>query len=413
MPNFDETINEQTRLLSDIHRQLDEFNDLDGRWSRQKYATHEWRLKAHLVESAKDIHRLKRTRVTLLRNGPGSRQRNDELLSQDYVTLAGVNFSRDDIPKIDNPSHRSEEYPRVWDEGSSSCATKINHDANENVRYDPAKWIDLRLQAVRDALDLGANIISFGEFDYPPPFDQRSDEAYSRQILQEIDGSRDPVFLFAGSYHSDDNFLGVGRPRHNVGLIYPNEQMLDRQPDDRPFRQFKRSPARKMGEQLWQPRKLDLTFYETILGRIGVLICSDAYDPSIIFEIFRNSEEHSTRRLDFILVPSYNKSQRLISSCKTLSYLANTVVFYVDSCRAGPKKTSFEIFVSGLPIRNWIDFPVDRAKFEELPQEIASTNPHLTVWRISTDFLRAARQFRLKRWSKGLREILGMVTPTS
>jgi predicted amidohydrolase len=208
---------------------------------------------------------------------------------------------------------------------------------------------------------LGANVICFGEFDYPPFREDEDGRAAERSFLREvqkrINRSDEPVFAVLGSFHRiralvDRGSDWTGPLAQNVAKIALSDRLKDS--GAAPFREIlKRTPASKAGELITGIHGIDMEVFDTIIGKFGVVICSDAYDPSIVLEYFAHSANVEYKR-DVILVPSYNKSAKLAHMCQALSLTARSVVVMVDACREhtqalGPFEKS-AVWVCGIPV---------------------------------------------------------------
>lgn len=114
----------------------------------------------------------------------------------------------------------------------------------------------------------------------------------------------------------------------------------------------KRTSAKSLGEVIAPTPSPQLYYFATSVGRIGVLICIDAFDPGIATSIFANSRETNIDRLQYILVPSYNPSPKLLQSCRLLSYYGNCAVVYVNAMKDDSHEAA-EVFISGVPLQTW------------------------------------------------------------
>lgn len=144
----------------------------------------------------------------------------------------------------------------------------------------------------------------------------------------------------------------VSRPRLSYAkdvFDFRDSLVEDRSP---PFYSFKKSPARKLGEYLDSTGLLKFDIFYTPIGAIAVLVCYDAYDPDIFLSavrLFRQSEDTDSRfvhgKVDIFLVPSFNKSRKLVEMCRRLSQETESVVVYLSG---DPRcSTRKRIFFSG------------------------------------------------------------------
>ena len=117
-------------------------------------------------------------------------------------------------------------------------------------------------------------------------------------------------------------------------------------------------------------------YFATSLGKVAVLICMEAFDPAMIMSVFANSRSYN--RLDVILVPSYNRSRKLLRSCQQLSSLANCIVVYVNALGTA-RHDKAQVYLSGVSLGTWREQlqyvkamvlskkRLDRRMFESIP----------------------------------------------
>ncbi len=115
---------------------------------------------------------------------------------------------------------------------------------------------------------------------------------------------------------------------------------------------MKKSPARKIGEYLDSVGQWEFDVFVTPQGVAAVLICFDAFDPTIFLSVVRLVLDTKGRRSrfahqapDVIFVPSYNRSKKLIDMCQLLSRETHTIVVYL--CSAESRHPSHRIFAYG------------------------------------------------------------------
>jgi predicted amidohydrolase len=301
---------------------------------------------SHLVKACSDIHRLQFEKLSKERTAT-------ETLNFKSVTFAGIGMSRDDIasPRAYELDEGSRSKTFTANATSERCGFKINHNASNEMTYDQKNWQDERTSLLKAALESGANIISLGEFDFPWDYNdasKRKTENFEKHLTKLINNVPQPVFLIAGSRH---DFIGPGKLT-NTARIFVNNKLLTAPGiagTPQPILHHKRTAAFKMGEKLSPPENVSFKCYDTSLGNIGVLICSDAYDPNLVFEFFRNSDLGLPKRVNYIIVPAYNTSPKLFMVCQTLSLLTKTVVMLVDACAVNNNidSSGVSLFISG------------------------------------------------------------------
>lgn len=295
---------------------------------------------ASLVRAATDMHRLD----PLSMNVPQVEIRAAEQLKESSALLkiALINRERSDIAFPDEPRPAKDRRSLVWQTTELTNTLVINMHAANDAKYSYSKWKDSILTSLQSATLCGANIICFGEFDYPPRFPDKKAEVidyeklFESEIIDIIDRADQPIFLFAGSSHFCQVF-GAKLPEfsaENVGRIFYNRSLIDGmwKPEDKnPLHIKKITPASKIGERLSRCKGIDISTFKTVFGNILVLICADAYDPTIVLEVFSHSALED-ERADIILVPAYNMSPKFERMCQLLSLLSDSVVVMLDVC---------------------------------------------------------------------------------
>jgi hypothetical protein len=174
-------------------------------------------------------------------------------------------------------------------------------------------------------------------------------KVYDRAIAEAGEVTSRP-FIFYGSSHCN-------LTRFNIGVVSPGSKLEDgyalkvertapmaggayrpltATPPLRsgPIVQKKRFPARRAGERARVPDDHAFRTYFHPLGLICVLICSDSIDLNQFWNIVRINDEaasHGANRVFMVLVPSYNTSPFLETSCRDLSAMARTNVLVTNA----------------------------------------------------------------------------------
>lgn len=341
-----------------------------------------------ILKAAEDISRPDRKRLS------ESKKNAKELLSQDSITLSAVGFSRDDIASLrDVDAGHGNSFRFRVSKKNGFQFVKVNPDADEEVLFDRDKWEKQRLSALDTAIAQGANIISFGETDYQEHSDRACEEKFQEKIKAKIDAVERPIFLIAGTdYDHEEN--EAASTCLNRARIFPNKTLLSQERDDIPSRPIlhpKLHAAERTDERISSPERPRIVYYETILGNIAVLICVDAYNPTVVMSLLRNRGSLDKDQIDFILVPSYNKSAKLFYACQVLSLLSGSVVMLIDTCgKEATKPAQTAVFVHG---RLFSDLLEDPDVGLDTCGEYLSEDPHSPVrtCRLSLDFLRELR----------------------
>jgi hypothetical protein len=112
------------------------------------------------------------------------------------------------------------------------------------------------------------------------------------------------------------------------------------------FIQDKIVPAERIGERLMARDTVDWKYYDTEMGRIGVLICFDALDPRMLLRLaLVRLRDTNTAVTDFsaLIVPCFSRDDHVLESCRLLSNIMDTLVVYVNVHYAEKGARSFEV----------------------------------------------------------------------
>lgn len=333
-------------------------------------------------------------------------------IAQKTIRIAAISFGSDEIGPLGCKSTKRPLRLTKDDEidGVGQTIVHIHPLAEGAFQFDPDRWVQPRLDAVRAAIDQGAEIISLSEFDFPIRFGETPDEikATDTRVLQqfqaELDRAGRRVFLIAGSRHeprNDDPRMGW----NNVAKVLVSKQL-----DDTPLRgELKLSrigldhrklvSASSAGEEVMTPIDRTIHYYETSLGVIGILICVDAYSPDVLLSLvnsrdadqaINNPDRSDLRnRIDYIFIPSYNRSRKLYYACQVLSLLCETTVVLIDGWGQNKekKRAQVEMFVCG---RAFSDIAQDSDEIGALKSDPKKET--IGVWELNLDFVRNLRQ---------------------
>ena len=264
--------------------------------------------------------------------------------------------------------------------------------------FDRAEWTENRKKELKCALQSNPDIICFPEFAYPPPAESRTYETstaassisrndnvpnryfdrssygrnrhcYEREITDLLESCTNQPFLFLGSYHCAFDF-------YNVGVTFPlgndlkvfqaelNSGTLDTDGNAQtqhasfapPVLYRKRYPARRVQEYARIPSNFEFHTFDIEGVNIALMICSDVVDLNQMFNLASiNAGREGVKRIDIILVPSFNRSAKLVSMCRELSFLTGAIVVYnnandamnYDSENAEAEEYKSQVFACG------------------------------------------------------------------
>jgi hypothetical protein len=315
-----------------------------------------------LTRAARDMRRLTPERTSSQARHARTSDASAQLAIKD-IKIALINRQRNDVcdSRYAADSWHHQDYAFRWNRTGISNTIERNAASLGESAYDHDKAEAVIKTLLTLSLAQGANIVCFGEFDYPLFTSDTREASFEHDVAEMLKRAGGPVFAVLGTYHRKEKLGGrehrqwPGHLAQNVARIALSHHLRDE--DDRDtFREIlKRTPASKAGELLTGFHGIDMQVFDTIIGKLAVVICSDAYDPSIVLEFFAESGPTEYRR-DIILVPSYNRSDKLTHMCQVLSLTSRSVVVMVDACSQRTSTSeNFEkssVWVCGVPVTN-------------------------------------------------------------
>lgn len=172
-----------------------------------------------------------------------------------------------------------------------------------------------------------ANIICVNELGYPSyklPHETGYDEKHEQDLLaadlelrrdlQALSDEHDCLIL-CGSYHDVHDLK-------NKAVIFAPGGSIEHQ-------KLTSAKSDKVREVVRTPSDTKMFIYKTFLGRVGLLICFDAFDLNSFFRYALMGANDTEMRPDIILVPTWS-GPPLTEVCEDLSFFANTTVIYVN-----------------------------------------------------------------------------------
>lgn len=313
-----------------------------------------------LTRAARDMRRLTAERTSSEARHARISDASEQLAIKD-IKIALVNRQRNDVcdSRYANDSWHHKNFALRWNMTGTSNALEENKSSDPEKQYNVVDVQNAIHTLLNRSLALEANIICFGEFDYPLFKVKARAKAFEHDILQRLKEAAGPVFAVLGSYHHKEVLTGgendrwPGHLAQNIAKIAVSHHLRDEGDDPAVRTVLKRTPASKAGELLTGLHGIDMQVFDTIIGKLAVVICSDAYDPSIVLEFFAESGPTEYRR-DIILVPSYNRSDKLTHMCQVLSLTSRSIVVMVDACTQRTSNSdAFDkssVWVCGVPV---------------------------------------------------------------
>lgn len=242
--------------------------------------------------------------------------------------------------------------------------------------YCSTTIIEERGRQLRDAINSGADIITFSELSLPLPaepllpskdltdffsasYEEQVREHYSRVAEQIIKSSglalkqisqerQRPILIFFGSAHCaitryNIGVLKFGTDGHQTTIsrsftnINKADKIIDRKEVGPNATYLKKYPARRAYEAARVPTDSVFRVYNTFFGKIVTMICSDVLDANQCLRIVKHNlrkEALPLARIYLVLVPSYNHSTDLLKACQDLSKEAMVNVLVVNATEA-------------------------------------------------------------------------------
>lgn len=156
-------------------------------------------------------------------------------------------------------------------------------------------------------------VVVVNEFGFP--FFRRSDrrKAFYDELndLAETKGA----YIVCGSSHKVENKRNVAvlaHPAHG-GVI----------------EHAKYSPAVGLEELLGPRHDLDWRYYSFEIGKLGILICFDAIDPTVLQrQIYYSRDMPVNEKIDIFVIPSFSHNEEVRKQAEMLSYFTKSIVLY-------------------------------------------------------------------------------------
>ncbi|MCP4079314.1 MAG: hypothetical protein GY743_03630 [Planctomycetaceae bacterium] len=315
-----------------------------------------------------------------------------DVVNTETITFACISFSRNDIATANHVENSTtHNFSLRMTEKFGLKYSEVNPNADEEFSYNDVKWKQARLAAIDGCLTMGANIVSLGEFDYPPMFVDTDITSFNSDIQTKIDAVDRPVFLIAGTRHDPNPATGECFNRARIFINKALNTAPRSEPLSGPITHDKLVSAEKSGEKISVPPGVEITYYDTCLGNIAVLICVDAYNPSVIFSMINQRRNHRKDFIDYIIVPSYNSSPKLYYACQVLSLLCQCSVLLVDACGvssqpSNKKPAEIEFFVHGRSFSH-IKTSVDEENTNVGEELELVEMPHVRGWKLNLDYM--------------------------
>lgn len=187
--------------------------------------------------------------------------------------------------------------------------------------------------------------IALNEFGFP--FFRQEDRRKSFASKLEGIANEENAFILCGSSHCiarKQNIAILAQPE--VAQPYKGEKLIEHP---------KFSPAINLGEVLAPRESLNWIYYTTNLGNIGVLVCFDALDPSLVLrQIYHARGASENTRIDLYVIPTFSENDTVRDQAEMLSYFTKSIVLYVNYQYNGESdnrcERSHALFISGADV---------------------------------------------------------------
>ncbi len=196
------------------------------------------------------------------------------------------------------------------------------------------------LAALRRVAKAGAKLVCFNEMSYPDAMDIETSRELRAEIREIVDENQ--LFVIAGTHHHRQTF-------HNLCPIFAaNREIIPH---------AKLSSAAKLEEKIRTPAGRVMRYYKTTFGAVGLLICLDAYEPTLFLRMMKQSSVWQNEEgVDFVFVPAFspNNSKAVCDACQDLSYTTGAIVVYVNCPERRPRHA---VFVAGkkMPAKGMVE----------------------------------------------------------
>lgn len=196
---------------------------------------------------------------------------------------------------------------------------------------------------LRVACEAGAHYVCANELGYVCCKDEAENLSLRQYLSKEISSLANQygAYIVPGTYHCSDTLLNL------APVYYPGAN-----PDHPNVLHAKKTSAVALDEKVRVPYNRDVRFYKTQYGSIGIMICLDSYDPSLVVGLVHSDSEKrgfGPRGVDIIFVPSMNRDNpRAADACEDLSFFLSNIVVLSNAMRYGEYRS--KAFMCGEPI---------------------------------------------------------------
>ena len=225
----------------------------------------------------------------------------------DRLIVASVSLSLN----FDNSGNRISHYELV-DNAPYSHLTYSDKISIEKFVELVSESINRIIEQTRVNYRSDPILILLNEFAFPFFRQDNKREKFVKKIAAISKDNK--CYILCGTSH-------CFKTKRNVGMLFT--------PNGSPIEHPKFSPAINLNEHLKPNYSLNWNYYPTNLGRLGVLICFDVIDPSVLLrQIHFYADMPPENRIGIYLVPAFSKNDVVRDQCEVLSYMTKSVVIY-------------------------------------------------------------------------------------
>ena len=258
------------------------------------------------------------------------------------------------------------------------------------------------------------------EFSFPFPMSEEEASLHIQSVRGTMNEENkhywESTYIISGTQHSYQrvqNLAVVDLPYRATGLKEQHSNNLlkfsdkngaseEDVPRDVIFHP-KFSPASKIGERLRPGWGIDWHYYDTAVGRIGVLICYDTHDVRMMLRLASQAinDVSNEEKFTMIFVPSYSENDKMRENCRILSGILNCMIIYSNaqykgrgdrrekrkSLYAKPRKSAHGLFFNGHDFSDGVSDYGQIFEFIESDKTLFNRNKDLWwshhIWRVN------------------------------
>jgi hypothetical protein len=308
---------------------------------------------------------IKNTRFSIKPRSVPLRDKIKEPNLDSYLSIATISTSLAFLPK-DAPQGAEFHFKPIRRDGDKYSLFTL--DNNYSIEQMKEFFTNAILKA-GDALDLfegesmtqterqnAQRIIVVNEFGFPFPMEREEIEQYLHDLEYKMYNESklidfwERTYLVFGTYHCHRNIKNSAvislpylpkeekvEPIDNKQSTYKEvlaNKIINSKGNRFNFTHDKFAPAEKIEEILTPKDKIEWLYYETNIGKVGVLVCFDAIDSRMLLRLARlqfSDKDSEAQHFSLIIVPTFSPNEEVAECCELLSGILDTTVVYVNA----------------------------------------------------------------------------------